>query len=87
MLRYVIAPFEIESIRALSRTDARYELAFRGDDGDAQIVVAHVTEAGGVRTVNYEPHDPVFHPRLGNDPRPATAAVVAFDEARRTDRS
>src|SRR3954470_9509222 len=74
--------FTLEQISVAEQQPCGYRLLFRDGDGQEHEVLATVENVNGIRFVHYEPNDPVFSMQASDDPRPVTAAVIAFDHAR-----
>src|SRR4051812_8528310 len=77
----------VESVRALPESSTEYELVFRAGDGTIHRLVASIGGNNGAPWVPFNPHDPVFSMRGGDDPRLISRLVTAFDQARRGDLS
>ena len=80
--------YVLESVRALPDTSQQqYELIFRARDGVTQRLVASIETVDDTSVIQYDPVDPVFSMRDGDDPRPVSHLIGAFDQARRGDLS
>jgi ribonuclease HI len=75
----------VESVHALPGSSAEYELEFRAKDGTTHRLVGSIERTAEVTLVTFEPNSPVFAIQDGDDPRPISRLVAAFDQARRGD--
>src|SRR3954451_9398801 len=75
----------VESVHALPGSSTEYELVFRANDGTTHRLVGSVERTAEVTLVTFEPNSPVFAMQDGDDPRPISRLVAAFDQARRGD--
>jgi ribonuclease HI len=75
----------VESVHALPGSSTEYELVFRANDGTTHRLVGSIERTSGVTLVAFEPNNPVFAMQDGDDPRPVSRLVAAFDQARHGD--
>src|SRR3954470_13941158 len=75
----------VESVHALPGSSTEYELVFRANDGTTHRLVGSIERTSGVTWFAFEPNSPVFAMQDGDDPRPVSRLVAAFDQARRGD--